>query len=353
MSAFEGSEPLPLGTRRINNPWSPFDCKLLTLPPAKSYLDPDGDLCIQVGESPATSFVVCSRTLARSSSYWNAMLNGEFKESKKFCSESGSERTIKLHEDDPKPMALLLNIVHSRFDQVPSYESIIDIRYLYEISVLTDKYDMTHVLRPWARGWLRSTQHLSTWPGLSLREQYCHERLWISWELGDTTNFEKIANILLLNSSTSAEDANSLRCDGILEPLDIYEDLQRIRLDTIGALLTSLDNIIQGLMQKDEKFCQRSGQGDCLASMLGTGIQSLCELELYPIPHPVDVQWSVSDLSAKLKTVEIKGNFGEYHKCSQELALQAEVEKVLDFIPSLLTEVHHRHLNSQAKKSGV
>ncbi|KAJ3556263.1 hypothetical protein NPX13_g10172 [Xylaria arbuscula] len=119
-------------------------------------------------------------------------------------------------------------------------------------------------------------------------------------------------------------------------------------------------------MQKDEKFCQRSGmsmkskgkrtqagQGDCLASMLGTGIQSLCELELYPIPHPVDVQWSVSDLSAKLKTVEIKGNFGEYHKCSQELALQAEVEKVLDFIPSLLTEVHHRHLNSQAKKSGV
>ncbi|KAI0977538.1 hypothetical protein F4678DRAFT_477564 [Xylaria arbuscula] len=283
------------------------------LPPAKSYLNPDGDLCIRVGESPATSFI-----------------------SKKFRSEDDLEWTIELL-DDPKPMALLLNIIHSRFDQVPDYISIQD---LYNICILTDKRAMTHVLRPWARGWLLSTQHLSTLPGLSLREQYCHERLWISWELSDTASFKKIASVLLLNSSASLRNANSLQCDGILEPLNIYENLQRIRLNTIGVLLTSLNNIIYGLMRKDKNFCQRSNQGDCLASMLGTGIQSLYEIGLYPIPQPMDVQWSVSDMLAKLKTVKIKGNFGEYHTCSQEPALQAEVEKVLNSNVGHLLQAH-------------
>ncbi len=306
------------------------------------------------------------------------MLNGEFGESKKFRPEDGSEWTIELPEDDPRPMALLLNIVHSRFDQVPGYESIMDIQDLYDISLLTDKCAMTHVLRPWARGWSHSARFLSKEPDISLREQHCHERLWISWELGDTANFEKIASVLLFNSSALIEDANSLRCDGVLEPPDIYgktipallsllylnsltcatvEILERTWLDTIEALLAPLNNIIQDLIQKDKKFCQRSfmqsGQGDCLASMLGAGIQSLYEIGLWPIPQSVDVQWSVSDLSAKLKTVDIKGSFGEYHICSQELALHAEVEKVLNSIPPLLTEVHRRHLDSQAKKSGV
>ncbi|KAK5636819.1 hypothetical protein RRF57_012531 [Xylaria bambusicola] len=100
MSAFEGSQPLPLGTRRIDNPWSRVDFKLL--PPAKSYLGPDGDLCLQVGESPATPFIVCSRTLARTSSYWNKMLDGEFKESRKhFPRNNGLKWTVESPEDAP------------------------------------------------------------------------------------------------------------------------------------------------------------------------------------------------------------------------------------------------------------
>ncbi|KAJ3577469.1 hypothetical protein NPX13_g3099 [Xylaria arbuscula] len=285
------------------------------------------------------------------------MLNGEFKESKKFCSESGSEQTIKLYKDDPKPIALLLNIVHSRFDQVPNYISIQD---LYNISILTDKYAMTHVLRPWARGWLRSTQHLSTWPGLSLREQYCHERLWILWELGDTVGFEKIASVLLLNSSASIGDANSLQCDGILQPPDIYEILEQTRLDTIEALLTPLNDTIQGLIQKDGKYCKygmtEAWGRQCLALMLGAGIQSLYSIGLWPILQPADVQWSVSELSAKLKTIDLTGDKHDKHDkhaCSQQLALQREVDKVLESVPPLLTEVHKRHLDSQANKSRV
>ncbi|KAI3322825.1 hypothetical protein HD806DRAFT_116027 [Xylariaceae sp. AK1471] len=250
MNAFEGSQPLTLGALRVDNTWSRVGLTplqtlcLLESPPLKFCLDPNDDLCIQVGKSPAKSFTVCFRTLARSSPCWNNTLDGKFKKGKKPCPQDNcSEWTVELTEDDPKPMALLLSIFYSRFDLVPSYEFVVDIRYLYDIFVLTDKYDMTHVLRPWAGGWLRSTQRLSTWSGLSLREHCCHERLWILWELGDKVRFEKTARFLLLNSSTSTEDANSLRCDEVLEPPDIYEILKQTRLDTTEALLTPLNPI--------------------------------------------------------------------------------------------------------------
>ncbi|RWA13801.1 hypothetical protein EKO27_g1300 [Xylaria grammica] len=134
-----------------------FDPTPLQPPPPQSWLDPKGDLRIDVGMFPAKSFVVCSRTLARTSPFWDKMLYGEFRESKP-CPEDGNlEWTVKLPEDNTTAMGLLLNIVHGRFDVVPSYEDPIYIRDLYDISVVTDKYDMAYVLKPWAKGWLRST----------------------------------------------------------------------------------------------------------------------------------------------------------------------------------------------------
>ncbi|KAI0192365.1 hypothetical protein EV127DRAFT_46697 [Xylaria flabelliformis] len=331
---------------------------LLESPPLKSSLDPEGDLCLQVGESPTTSFIVCSRTLARTSSFWNVLLNGEFKEGKKSCSgDDGSERrTIDLPEDDPRPMALLLNIIHSHFDRVPSYEGAMYIWDLYDISVVTDKYDMVHILRPWAAGWLRSithTHHLDKRAQLSLREQHCHERLWIYWELGDKANFENVAKFMLLNSSASTEDGNSLRCRGIQEPPDIYEFIEQTRPSIIKELLTALSDIIQGLIQKDGKFerSRWSDESNSPASMLGRGIQSCYSVGLWPLPAPADVQCSVSSLSAKLQTVEDAGGFR--NRFSQNHSLHNKVEEILKNIPSLLTKGHKRHLKSQAKKSGV
>ncbi|KAI0435511.1 hypothetical protein F4803DRAFT_331981 [Xylaria telfairii] len=193
-------------------------------PPPRSFLDPKGDLCVEVGIVPTKCFTVCSRTLARTSLFWNKMLYGEFKESKKACPQDDNlEWIVKLPDDNSTAMGLLLHIAHGLFDVVPSYEDLMNIRDLYEISIITDKYDMTHILQPWARGWLRSiTQYVTKLIRPSLREQYCHERLWISWELGDKANFEEIAKVLLLNSTISANDGNGLRCAGVFEPPDIY-----------------------------------------------------------------------------------------------------------------------------------
>ncbi|KAI0418622.1 hypothetical protein F5X98DRAFT_337689 [Xylaria grammica] len=340
-----------------------FDPIPLQPPPPQSWLDPKGDLCIDVGTFPAKSFIVCSRTLARTSPFWDKMLYGEFRESKP-CPEDGNlEWTVKLPEDNTTAMGLLLNIVHGRFDVVPSYEDPIYIRDLYDISVVTDKYDMAHVLKPWAKGWLRSTLCSTELTGESLREQYCHERLWISWALGDKAHFEEIAKILLLTSCGSVRNTNSLRCAGVLEPPDIYDIVEQTRLSTIKALLTPFHNTIEGLIMNDTALCKKSNKKSyadvCLPSMLGTGIQSLHSMGLWPIPQPAEIPWSVLILSDKLKAVKIESKgypnteLGRAHKCTQMPVLQAEIEKVLKSIPSLLTEQHERHLYSQAKKSGV
>ncbi|KAJ2969301.1 hypothetical protein NUW58_g10021 [Xylaria curta] len=296
------------------------------------------------------------------------MLYGEFEERKKPRPGGGNfertEWTIKLPEDNPTALALLLNIVHGRFDVVPSYEDLLYIRDLYNVSVVTDKYDMTHILQPWARGWMRSTLCSTELTGGSLREQYCQERLWISWELGDRANFEEIAKVLLLTSCLSIRDTNSLRCAGVFEPPEIYDIIEQTRLDTIKALLAPFDNTIQGLITKDATLCRKHTKKKnytdyCLPSMLGIGIQSLHSMGLWPIPQPAEVSWSVSVLSEKLKDVKIENkghtdvDHGRAHKCSLGPALQLEIEKVLNSIPSLLTEGHERHLESQAKKSGL
>ncbi|KAI1113315.1 hypothetical protein F5Y14DRAFT_418439 [Nemania sp. NC0429] len=327
-------------------------------------LDPKGDLRIDVGMYSKNSFTVCSRTLARVSPFWDRMLYGEFQEGKKqHCQDDSAEWTVQLPEDNPTAMSLLLSIIHGQFDAVPGYQDLLYISDLYDISVITDKYDMAHVLQPWARGWLRPTLCSAELVGESLREQYYHERLWISWALGDKANFEEISKIMLLTACTSSKDPNSLRCAGILEPPEIYEIIEQTRLDTIKALLAPFRTIIEGLIKNDKKLCgkyKRKKYSDvCLSSMLGTGIRSLYSVGLWPILQPVEVPWSVLILSDKLKSVKIESrgciedDDGHAHRCSHGPALQVEIQRVLDSIPSLLTEGHERHLECQARKSRV
>ncbi|KAI1302211.1 hypothetical protein F5Y03DRAFT_212341 [Xylaria venustula] len=360
MSATEESQTNPYVGLKLLQTVRP-----LQSPPPQSCLDPKGDLSLNVGLYPAKSFTVCSRTLARVSPFWDKMLYGDFIEGKKpHAHDNCLEWTVNLPDDNSMAMGLLLSITHGRFDVVPGYEDLLYVRDLYEISVITDKYDMAHVLQPWAKGWLRSTLCSTELIGQSLRDQYCHERLWISWALGDKANFKEIAKIMLLNSFASIRDSNSLRCAGVFEPPEIYNIIEQTRLDTVKALLAPFHNILEGLITNDRTLCKKYKKGKnypntCLPSMLGTGIQSLHSVGLWPIPQPAEIPWSVLTLSDKLKNVKIEGKGypeaedGHVHKCSQRPTLQVEIERVLNSIPSLLTEEHECHLERQARKSGI
>lgn len=157
-------------------------------PPALLYFDDDGDLCLEVGEDEGSQrFMVCSRTLSRASKVFRAMLYGNFAESKP--SDKGQEWAVALPEDDPTALATILDIVHGRFRKVPSA---VTPDHLFMITVLTDKYDMTEVLRPWVNGWIGPYALTSRLPGQKGDEKL----LWIAWELGHIELFKKTLGYL-------------------------------------------------------------------------------------------------------------------------------------------------------------
>lgn len=141
----------------------------------------------------------------------------------------------------------------------------------------------------------------------------------------------------------------------------IADIIEQARLDAIKALLAPLHNIIQRLITNHRSMCTAKDaaiEAFCMTSMLGAGIQWLHRVGLWPIPQPEEILWSVLDLSIKLYRVEIwsidpYSQDDSAHQCSHGEALKAEIDKVIDSLPSLVTEEHERHLDSQAKKSGV
>lgn len=149
--------------------------------------DDQGDLRLEVGEQKARrSFIVCSKSLARVSNPFKAMLYGDFAESK--SRKQDPNWTVELPEDNSEAFITILYIVHSQFGMVPD---IVTRDQLYQITILTDKYDMTEMLRPWAPKWL-SYAH-------SADNIYQGDEVltWIAWELGDRSLFvEKVQWIL-------------------------------------------------------------------------------------------------------------------------------------------------------------
>lgn len=134
--------------------------------------------------------IVCSRSVARASKPFRAMLYGGFAESKP--RNVDSDWTIPLPEDNPEAFATLMNIIHGHFKMVPRT---VTRDQLYRITILTDKYNMTDVLQPWADKWVSPL--VTTTPTASGDEAL----MWIAWELGHRELFLKTATFLLERSS--------------------------------------------------------------------------------------------------------------------------------------------------------
>lgn len=217
-------------------------------PPDSVEIDVDGDLCVKVGQDEYTAesnedgghdhgdpviFLVDSHALSRSSPVWKKMLNGAFAESARPSPDSGEDWNIELPDDDPTSMRIILNIIHGRFKYVPCEKSTMSTEVLYRLTVLTDKYDLTPLLLPWASTWtIYHREHvdhaLTSTSGFSLTTlRFCEMSLWISWELGDDQSFEKVYKYLVLNSGTlhghliQRPSGTRLFTSGILEPSDV------------------------------------------------------------------------------------------------------------------------------------
>ncbi|KAF7534128.1 hypothetical protein G7054_g6491 [Neopestalotiopsis clavispora] len=204
-------------SRRRTRTSDTFPCPDLPRTDAQVVIDPDGDLRLRVGATECigsedghghrqtTVFVCESKTLSRASPVWKAMLYGPWKESRNQNSSQG-EWVVELPDDHPGAMTTILNIIHSHFEKVPPVEGKHAVEVLYELCVLSDKYDLGKVLRPWAKTWLQPLRNEYS-PGWMLEggtgfDWTLHKKLWVAWELGDQFLLESTLLEMVLGLET-------------------------------------------------------------------------------------------------------------------------------------------------------
>jgi hypothetical protein len=91
-----------------------------------------------VGTDPVQPVVVKIDFLRAASPVWYAMFNGSWAES--------TVTEIPHPDDDIEAMVLVL-IIHHRVKNLPKKEDV-SMNCVYQLSVLSDKYDIAHVVRP-------------------------------------------------------------------------------------------------------------------------------------------------------------------------------------------------------------
>lgn len=128
-------------------------------------IDNRGDVTLAVHETETSgvemAFLVCSRTLARASDYFETLLYGRFAEAKGRASADTTPWVVHLYEDDAAAFEILLNVVHAKPKDVPST---VDESLLLTIIVMADKYLLTHHLRRVRSGWAPWRGSRFTWP---------------------------------------------------------------------------------------------------------------------------------------------------------------------------------------------
>jgi hypothetical protein len=150
--------------------------------------DSDGDLRLVVGgELPLpkpVEFIVCSKTLARASPALKSMFYGGFRESRG-ASSTARDWIVELPKDNPASMKVLLHIIHSQYEHVPTSMAFRDLQ-------------MIRIIRPWAKFWFQPHTRFANLLGNEII-------LWVGWQLGAKDVFRDVAHRLCVECEVNSD----------------------------------------------------------------------------------------------------------------------------------------------------
>ncbi|ORY55499.1 uncharacterized protein BCR38DRAFT_491125 [Pseudomassariella vexata] len=338
-------------------------------------IDPEGDVLLIMGEScvenktktepepepeqiTLMTFKVCSRTISRASTPLKEII---LMEGKKV--DINNERWIvHLPDDLPKPFATLLKIMHGYFDQVPvgnphTYGEI------YEIAVLADKYDVARLLRPWASQWIKSlgTQLEDT----DVNAIECLERRsWIAWVLGGKETFCRSLYGLAIracNDASPKEKNKSIQLQNLFheikEPPGALDAITALRLEILEAMLKPFRDSERAIIAQENTtpsgcFGCATHSARCNDVMLVSAIRCLAISGLWPLPEPSQIEVSACSIEKRLRSLNILAH-PRHAKCQQSLESFLKNRWPSQGHSLRITEPQRRHLEAQAKKTGL
>ncbi|KAK8135030.1 hypothetical protein PG984_007042 [Apiospora sp. TS-2023a] len=221
---------------------------------SKVVLVEDGDLLIRVADTKFRGdkeYLVDSNTVKRLSKRLDVLVAKR---------RADFRYDVVCIEDDVECFGILLSIMHCKFGDVPSE---LDDSDLYKFIQVTEEYQVTHLLRPWAATWLEPYQDDSfLWPfdtDKELAMKTLGERLWTAWVLGEKEMFRKLTGYIIKKVPFNDYDevhfgegsAFSLLKDPEITGLMGYvrgEQLRRLR---------QLHQVFEKVMERGSKYYNR------------------------------------------------------------------------------------------------
>lgn len=174
-----------------------------------------GDLVLELSENSDTlekearRFLVNSQILMELSRYFRTMLaeDSPFLERKTLVTGRVSKKppTLKLYDDDPDTMALILKILHLKTNDIPRT---LQFDQMLQLATIADKYELVEPLQMWVEIWSKD-------PSLSFDEMLLPEFTdWIfvcvffklSYRQKYASELIKISYLEYFNSSTSERE---------------------------------------------------------------------------------------------------------------------------------------------------
>ncbi|KAI9815513.1 MAG: hypothetical protein M1827_002647 [Pycnora praestabilis] len=114
-------------------------------------IDPNADVILVLPQASSIfEYLVSSKVLTLVSPIFAALFGPDFQEGQTSPDEKGRRRYT-IQEDDPTALELFCNLIHYRQSAIPTKP---ELQLLYDLAVLSDKYDCVRSVGPWAEGWI-------------------------------------------------------------------------------------------------------------------------------------------------------------------------------------------------------
>ncbi|KAF8425457.1 hypothetical protein EV426DRAFT_595148 [Tirmania nivea] len=291
-------------------------------------IDPHGDITLVIATSSGTArFQVNSGVLCVASPVIRAMLgpDSSFKEARDLAASSRSQTKarapleVRLEDDDPQAMAIILRILHLQFDLVPIERARVDEVKLYQMAIICDKYDMQRALGYWFKHWTAEALDV-TGP----------KWLFMAYAFGHETIFTEVSRDLMVRCEVTGD--GDLILPGVKNPIfdDIFvpeivvgRGLQGLvflsgtdfssvfcNTDAIAASrLQAIEEILDHIHQQIEYYYPNANGGitpvrcphnraqhTCDALTLGLLLREVQKLNVYPTLSPEIACKSVTSL---------------------------------------------------------
>ncbi|KUI63021.1 hypothetical protein VP1G_10143 [Cytospora mali] len=320
----------------------------------------DADLHIRVQEASGLSaiYTVRSSILEGVSRVWKQTLSLR------------PSNTIEV-SDPAFGLDVLFSIAHYKFHDLPVQPTVSE---LYEIALVADKFQATHLLVPFIKEWVASLNRHVLMAGARKDED---KTLVLAWLLGEARWFSRVVS-KCANKAQLGPDGQLLDSEGNLwsdQPVssEVLDIIAATRLEAIDSIIKAVSTPVHKLLNpqwypgEEIKYCYApegdSGREECEQLQLGSAIMGLSKAKLWPPPEPSRIKVSPVDLAKAYGDVRtrryqvsgVRSKDGEsvddaHAKCG--FGHLTAIDRVLS-TPAQLTQRVTKQLQVRAKKSGA